>query len=136
MFGIFLGIHDVNQGAGCPLVKPPIQSTGCNRGYLTHINDVPNSLINSICMLLDEERDIDGKDYTMLASMLNQTPVTIRHLKQQQKQSGKSPSYTLLLQIFASMKNSGTLKNLRSILEEMERYDVISVIDHWVANNP
>ena len=136
MFVTSLGIRDVNQAAGCPLVKPPIQSSGCNRGYSTHINDVPNSLINSICMLLDEERDMDGKDYTMLASVLNQTPVTIRHLKQQQKQSGKSPSYTLLLQIFASMKNSGTLKNLRSILEEMEQYDVISIIDRWVANNP
>ena len=136
VFVTFLGICDVNPAAGCPLVKPPIQLSGCNRGYSTHINDVPNSLINSICILLDEERDIDGKDYTMLASMLNQTPVTIRHLKQQQKQSGKSPSYRLLLQIFASMKNSGTLKCLCSILEKMERYDVISVIDFWVANNP
>ena len=136
MFGTFLGICDVNKAAGCPLVEPPIQSTEYNRGYLTHINEVPNSLIKSICMLLDEERDIDGKDYTMLASMLNQTPPTIRHLKQQQKQSGKSPSYTLLLHVFASMKNSGTLKRLRSILEGMERYDVIEVIDQWVANNP
>lgn len=88
-------------------------------------------------MLLDEERDfIDGKDYTMLASKLNVNSLAIRHLKQQ-KQSGKiSPSYILLLQVFASMKDSGTLKHLCSILEGMERYDVTRVIDQWAANNP
>ena len=127
---------NLDQVAICSLAEPPIQSTENNRGYFTHINDVPESMIHDICMLLDIERDMDGKDYKMLASELEVKPAKIRHLKELQKQSGKSPSYGLITQTFASRANSGTLKHLRSILEGMERHDVIKVIDDWVSDNP
>ena len=127
-----------NQEASCSLsAEPvPIQATEDNRDYSTHITDVPESVIWDVCMLLDEERMIDHKDYTMLASdFLRLTPPQTRTLKGL-KQRDKSPSYHLLIKVFSSMKNSGTLKHLRCILERMERYDVIKVIDDWVLKKP
>lgn len=87
-----------------------------------------------MCMLLDEERDIDGKDYKLLASELGLAPVQIRYLKGKQR-LGKSPSYVLLMQVFAAGENLGILHHLRSILKRMERFDVIKVLDDWVFNN-
>lgn len=124
-----------NQEASCSLsAEPvPIQATEDNRDYSTHITDVPEFVIRDVCMLLDEERIIDHKDYTMLASdFLGLTPPQTRALKWLQKQRDKSPSYHLLMEVFSAMKNSGTLKHLRCILECMGRYDVIKVIDDWV----
>lgn len=132
-----LEINVANQGVVCGLsVEPPIQSTEDNRGYNTHIKDVPESVIIDMCMLLDEERDIDGKDYKMLASELELKPPKIRYLKQLNKQVGKSPSYVLLMQVFSARENSGTLNHLNCILKNMGRFDVIKVLDDWVLNNP
>ena len=116
-------------------VELPIQSTEDNRGYNTHVKDVPESVIHDMCMLLDEERDIDGKDYKLLASELELTPVKIRYLKGLKQMQGKSPSYVLLMQVFSARENLGTLCHLCSILKKMERFDVIKVLDDWVVNN-
>ena len=116
-------------------VEPPVQSTEDNRGYNTHIKDVPESLIHEMCMLLDVERDLDGKDYKMLASELELQPSRIRYLKEG-KQMGRSPSYVLLTQTFSAKENLGTLNHLNSILKKMERFDVVKVLDDWVLNNP
>lgn len=125
-----------NQGAVHGLsVEPPIQSTEDNRGYNTHIKDVPESVIFEMCLLLDEEREIDGKNYRLLASELGLKPTKIRFLKER-KQIGQSPSYVLLMHIFSAKENLGTLNHLNSILKKMERFDVIKVLDDWVMNNP
>ena len=116
-------------------VEPPIQPTEDNRGYNTHIKDVPEPVICDMCMLLDGERDLDGKDYKLLGSELELTPVQIRHLKELKQMQGKSPSYVLLMQVFSARENLGTLHHLRSILKKMERFDVIKVLDDWVVNN-
>ena len=134
IFTMCLEIHMINQDASCSLsAEPvPIQATEDNRDYSTHITDVPESVIRDICVLLDEERIIDHKDYTMLATVFPAlAPLRIRALKGL-KQCGKSPSYHLLMEVFSSTKNSGTLKHLYCILERMERYDVIKVIEDWV----
>ena len=116
-------------------VELPIQSTEGNRGYNTHVKDVPESVIRDMCMLLDEERDIDGKDYKLLASELELTPVKIRYLKGLKQMQGNSPSYVLLMQVFSARENLGTLRHLCSILKKMERFDVLTVLDDWVVNN-
>lgn len=129
-------MYVANQRAVSGLsVEPPIQSTEDNRGYNTHIKDVPESVILDMCMLLDEERDIDGKDYKLLASELALTPVRIRYLKELKQMKGKSPSYVLLTQVFSARENLGTLQHLCSILKKMERFDVIKVVEDWVLNN-
>ena len=125
-----------NQRAVCDLlVEPPIQSTEDNRGYNTHIKDVPESVILDMCMLLDEERDIDGKDYKLFASELGLKPVRIRYLKELKQMQGKSPSNVLLMQVFSARENLGTLQHLCSILKKMERFDVINIVEDWVLNN-
>jgi len=125
-----------NQGTICnPSAELPIQSTEDNGGYFTHIKDVPEKLIHELCILLDEERVLDGQDYKMFASELKLEPTRIRYLKELQKQSGKSPSYIFLMQVFSSMKSLGTLKHLRSMFESMGRYDLVTVIDDWVFKN-
>ena len=86
-------------------------------------------------MLLDEERDIDGKDYKLLASELGLAPAKIRYLKQLKQRPGGSPSYALLMQVFSAGENLGTLHHLRSILKKIERFDVIKVLDDWVLNH-
>ena len=96
---------------------------------------MPESLIHDMCMLLDEERDIDGKDYRLLASELELAPGRIRYLKQLKQRLGGSPSYVLLTQVFSAGENFGTLRRLHSILKKMERFDVIKVLDDWVLNN-
>jgi len=64
-----------NQGAICnPSAELPIQSTEDNGGYFTHIKDIPEKLIHELCMLLDEERVLDGQDYKMFASELKLEP--------------------------------------------------------------
>lgn len=72
----------------------------------------------------------------MFASELKVEPLRIRHLKEQRKQSGESPSYVLLTQVFAAMENSGTLAHLCSVFKRMGRYDLTKVIDDWVSKNP
>ena len=125
-----------NQRAVCSLsVEPPIQSSEDNRGYNTHIKDIPESVIRDMCMLLDEEREIDGKDYKLLASELGLTPIKIRYLKELKQMQGKSPSYVLLMHVFSAGENLGTIHHLRTILQKMERFDVIKVLDDWVLNN-
>ena len=88
-----------------------------------------------MCMLLDEERDIDGKDYKLLASELGLAPAKIRYLKELKQRPGGSPSYGLLMQVFSAGENLGTLLHLRSILKKIERFDVIKVLDDWVLNH-
>ena len=131
-----LGSEKANQRAvSSRSAEPPIQSTEDNGGYNTHIKDVPESFIHDICMLLDEGREIDGKDYRLLASELGLPPTKIRHLKELKQTQGKSPSYVLLMQVFSAQENLGTLHHLHSILKKMERFDVIKVLDDWVLNN-
>lgn len=131
-----LGSEKANRRAVSGLsAEPPIQSTEGNGGYNTHIKDVPESLIHDMCMLLDEEREIDDKDYRLLASELELPSLKIRYLKRLKQVQGKSPSYVLLMQVFSARQNLGTLYHLRSILEKMERFDVIKVLDDWVLNN-
>lgn len=115
--------------------EPPIQSTEDNGGYNTHIKDVPESFIDDMCIALDEEREIDGKDYRLLATELGLPPAKIRHLKALKQTQGKSPSYVLLMQVFSAQENLGTLHHLSSILKKMERFDVVKVLDNWVLNN-
>ena len=129
----------LNQGTICDLssvAAPAVQPTEGNRGYSTHITLVPLCVIQSICMLLDLERDLDGKDYRMLGGELGLTPLMIHSLKQQCVMSNtcKSPSSVLLLQVFPAMPNSGTLEHLIPILTKMGRHDVIQVIDEWVGS--
>lgn len=126
--------HEDQREVSIPSAEPPLLPTKENLGYLTHIKDVPHPVICDLCMLLDEERDIDGKDYRMFASELGLKPVRIRYLKDQ-KQSGRSPSRILLMQVFLCMENSGTLKDLCAMFKRMGRYDLITVIDEWVHKN-
>lgn len=112
------------------VVAPAVQPTEGNRGYSTHISLVPLPVIQDICMSLDLEREIDGKDYRMLGSELRLSPPQIRYLKQQ----CKSPSQVLLMQVFSSMPDSGTLEHLIPILKKIGRHDVIQVIDKWVGS--
>lgn len=123
-----------NQGTTCDpssIAAPAAQSTKGHRGYATHITLVPSQVINEMCRLLDLDREvIDGNDFTRLGSELKLDSTTILNLKQK----CKSPSSVLLLQVFPTLPNSGTLGHLIPLLEKMGRHDVIQVIDEWVGS--
>ena len=127
--------ESLNQGAistrnsiAAPVAQP---STEGNRGYATHITLVPLHVINEMCRLLDLDRDIlDGNDYTRLGSELGLDSTTILNLKQK----FNSPSFVILMKVFSTLPNSGTLKHLIPLLEKMGRYDVIDVIKRWVGS--
>ena len=122
----------LNQGTICAfnsIAAPGAQSTDGNRGYATHITHLPPPVINEMCKLLDLDRDIlDGNDYTRLGSELGLDSITILNLKQK----CKSPSFVILMKVFSTLPNSGTLEHLIPLLERMGRHDVIQVIDNWV----
>lgn len=124
----------LNQGiivAPNSIAAPVAQPTEGNRGYATHITLVPSPVMNEMCKLLDLDRDIlDGNDYTRLGSELGLDLTTILNLKQK----SNSPSFDILMQVFPTLPNSGTLGHLIPLLEKMGRHDVIKVIDRWVGS--
>lgn len=124
----------VNQATTCALssiAAPAAQSTKGHRGYETHITHVPWQVICEMCRLLDVDRElIDGNDFTRLGSEFKLDSTTILNLKQK----CKSPSSVLLLQVFPTLPNSGTLGHLIPLLNKMGRHDVIQVINEWVGS--
>lgn len=118
-------------GAPNSIAAPVAQPTEGNRGYATHITLVPSHVINEMCRLLDLDRDIlDGNDYTRLGSELGLDSTTILNLKQK----CSSPTFDILMKVFSTMPNSGTLEHLIPLLKKMGRHDVIEVINRWVGS--
>lgn len=124
----------LNQGTiGAPnsIAAQVAQPREGNRGYTTHITLVPSHVVNEMCRLLDLDRGIiDGNDYTRLGSELGLDSTTILNLKQK----SNSPSFDILMQVFPTLPNAGTLGHLVPLLEKMGRHDVIEVIDRWVGS--
>ena len=120
-----------NQGAICGMsafAAPAVQPSQGNRGYATHITNVPLPVIHKMCMLLDLERKLDDNNYRMLGNELGLNSIQINTLIEK----CNSPSNVLLMQVFPALPNSGTLAHLIPILRKMERHDVTQVIDEWV----
>ena len=129
--GMLVPLNQGTIGAPNSIAAPVAQPTEGNRGYATHITLVPSPVINEMCKLLDLDRGIlDGNDYTRLGSELGLDLTTILNLKQK----SNSPSFDILMHVFPTLPNSGTLGHLIPLLEKMCRHDVIEVIDRWVGS--
>ena len=109
----------------------------------TQIADVPQEFLNSllnkkmsaipikfyskICKGLDIVRQCDWDDYRMLGEKVGLDKDDTSWLGQ-----NGNPTDSIL-QKFSSKKNS-TVGHFKAILEEMERNDIVTVIENWILD--
>ena len=87
--------------------------------------DIPIEFHRKICMMLDIPRDLYWDDYRMLAQKIGLTTDYISWLGQQNNKT------ELILQKFDAQKDP-SIRRFKAILDEMERNDVVAVIEEWI----
>ena len=93
--------------------------------YHTKILEVPIPLLHKICLSLDCKR-VDGKDAGSLAHQLGLSVSDFRLSQQAAQNKSTSTTYILLSENF-----HGTVAEFVQIMKDIERDDIISLIDEW-----
>lgn len=132
------------------LEGPPVQDQGTSTTELhllpattLQVADIPQVFLNSllskpmsaipiefysnICIMLDTLRQLCWNDYRLLAEKVGLDKNNIRWLGQKENPT------ELILQKFESQKDC-SVGRFKAILEQMERNDVITVIEEWVLD--
>lgn len=76
-------------------------------------------------MMLDTPRELHWDDYRMLAQKVGLTKDDISWLGQQSNKT------VVILQKFDTQKDP-SIRRFKAILDEMERNDVVAVIEEWI----
>lgn len=93
--------------------------------YHTKILEVPIPLLRKICLSLDVKR-VDGKDAGLLAHKLGLSVRDFGLSQQAAQNQTKSTTYILLSENF-----HGTVAEFVQIMKDIQRYDLICLIDEW-----
>ncbi|XP_068724791.1 tumor necrosis factor receptor superfamily member 16-like isoform X2 [Montipora capricornis] len=97
--------------------------------YNTKMLDVPFLLLHRICLMLDIKRS-DGNDIRQFANIVNITVQEFDCLEQMAKVKQVTSSEVILKEVFVNK----TVGNFISIMEDMKRDDIISLINAWKEN--
>ena len=94
----------------------------------TNIMDLPYSVLGKVCLKLNTKDDLQYKDFRMLGEKLKFDKDITRYLEQQ-----KNPT-DVLLRKWSSSNRQATVERLIEFLkqEDMERLDVVDVLEGWV----
>jgi len=90
------------------------------------MKDIPIKFYSKICNSLDIFRDLFWDDYRLLGEKIGLSRNEVRLLGQRKNTTD------LMMQKFDSQRNS-CIGKLRRILEEMERDDVLTIINEWIV---
>ena len=93
--------------------------------YSSKMNQVPFCLLHKICLTLDIIR-ADGKDVREFASKLNISIPEFECLQQAAKVESRTTTSVILAWI-----PSWTVADFVSIMKDMEREDIIDLINGW-----
>ena len=94
--------------------------------YFTRILQVPIPLLHKICLSLDVKR-ADAKDAGLLAHKLGVSASDFGLLQQAAQNNSTSTTFILVSEKFYD----STVGKFVDIMKEMERDDVISLINEW-----
>lgn len=86
---------------------------------------IPIKFYRRICMMLDTPRELHWDDYRMLAQKVGLTKDDISWLGQQSNKT------VVILQKIDAQKDP-SIRRFKAILDEMERNDVVAVIEEWI----
>ena len=89
--------------------------------------DIPIEFYGKICNKLDVFRDQYWDDYRLLGEKVGLSKDEVSLLGQ------KRNTTDLIIQKFSSQRNSSVGK-FRKFLEEMERSDVVTIINEWIID--
>lgn len=98
-----------------------------NSLYNKRMSAIPYQFFGKICIKLDTLRQLFWDDFRLLGEKVGLDKDEITLLKQKGNQT------ETIIDKFNSQKNS-CIGNFITILEEMERNDVITVIEEWVVD--
>jgi len=90
------------------------------------MKDIPIKFYSKICNSLDVFRDLFWDDYRLLGEKIGLSRDEVLLLGQ------KMNTTDLMMQKFDSQRNS-CIGKLKRIFEEMERGDVLTVINEWIV---
>jgi len=96
--------------------------------YRCKMNQVPFRHLHKICLTLDIKREADGRDVREFASKLNIPVPEFKRLQQAAEIQRTTTSSVILAQWVPS---SWTVGDFVKIMNEMEREDIIDLINEW-----
>lgn len=91
------------------------------------MSDIPIEFYKKICYKLDVLREPFWDDYRLLGEKIDLTKDEVSFLGQK-----RDPTNSII-QKFNSQRNSSVGK-FRTFLEEMERSDVVTIINEWIID--
>lgn len=91
--------------------------------------DIPFSILSKICLKLNIRKDLSFNDFRLLGEKMKFSNDVIRNLGQRE-----NPTYELLQLWYA--KPEATVEKLITLLKEddMERWDVATILENWLKN--
>ena len=98
--------------------------------YNTKMLEVPFQLLHKIYLMLDIKRS-DGNDIRQFANILDITVKEFDCLEQMAKVKQVTSSEVILKEVFVEKHPPGTVGDFISIMENMKRDDIVSLINAW-----
>ena len=98
--------------------------------YNTKMLEVPFLLLHKIYLMLDIKRS-DGNDIRQFANILDITVNEFDCLQQMAKVKQVTSSEVILKEVFVEKHPPGTVGDFISIMENMKRDDIVSLINAW-----
>lgn len=126
---------DQVDSAGAALDGVNDKNSNRNQAAITNMRqsikaeDIPYSILSKICLKLNIRKDLSFNDFRLLGEKMKFTKDVITNLGQKE-----NPTYELLQLWYA--KPEATVEKLITFLKEddMERWDVATILENWLKN--